>query len=72
MSDDKARARFEALETRIAHQERSIEDLSAAVTEQWKQIDLLTKQLARFGDRLQQVEDSAPSSATDEPPPPHY
>ena len=72
MADDEARARFEALETRIAHQERAIEDLSTTVTEQWKQIDLLIKQLTRFGDRLQQVEDNAPSSAADEPPPPHY
>ena len=72
MSDDEAGARFEALETRIAHQERAIDDLSTAVAEQWKQIDLLTKQLARFGDRLQQVEDNASSSAADEPPPPHY
>ena len=52
MADDEARARFEALETRIAHQERAIEDLSTTVAEQWKQIDVLTKQLARFGDRL--------------------
>ena len=72
MSDDEARARFEALETRIAHQEWAIEDLSTTVTEQWKKIDVLTQQVARFGDRLQQIEDNTPSSATDEPPPPHY
>ena len=72
MADDNNRARFEALETRIAHQERAIEDLNSAVTEQWKQIETLTQQLARFGDRLQQVEDNTPSSAADEPPPPHY
>ena len=39
MSDDEERARFEALETRIAHQERAIEDLNTTVTEQWKQIE---------------------------------
>jgi len=65
-------ARVEALETRIAHQERAIEDLNTAVTEQWKQIEALVKQLTRFGDRLQQVEDNTPSSPADEPPPPHY
>ena len=72
MGDDEVRARFEALETRSVHQERAIEDLNKAVTEQWKQIDALLKQIARFGDRLQQVEDNTPSSAADEPPPPHY
>ena len=72
MPQDETRARFEALETRIAHQERAIEDLNSTVTEQWKQIDALHKQITQFGDRLQQVEDSTPSSAVDEPPPPHY
>lgn len=69
MADDNAR--FEALETRIAHQERAIEDLNTTVTEQWKQIDVLNRQIARFGDRLQKVEDIAPSSPADERPP-HY
>ena len=71
MADDDS-ARVEALETRIAHQERAIEDLNTAVTEQWKQIEALTKRLSLLGDRLQQVEDNPPSSAADEPPPPHY
>lgn len=69
MADDNAR--FEALEMRIAHQERAIEDLNTTVTEQWKQIDALNRQIARFGDRLQKVEDTAPSSPVDERPP-HY
>ena len=72
MGDDETRVRFEALEMRIAHQERAIEDLSTTIAEQWKQVDVLTKQLARFGDRLQQVEDNTQSPAADEPPPPHY
>lgn len=64
--------RIEALEVRIAHQDRIIEDLNNAVTDQWKQIDALTKQVARMADRLQRVEDSALPSDTPEPPPPHY
>lgn len=71
MADDDS-ARVEALEARIAHQERAIEDLNTAVTEQWKQIEALAKRLSLFGDRLQQVEDNTPSSAAGEPPPPHY
>jgi SlyX protein len=71
MSDADAGARIEALEMRIAHQERVIEELNAAVTEQWKQIESLTRQVERMTDRLQQVADNAaPNSA--EPPPPHY
>ena len=64
-------ARIEALEIRIVHQDRTIEDLNAAVTEQWKRIEGLTKQVERMTDRLQRVEDNAPSGEP-EPPPPHY
>jgi SlyX protein len=65
-------ARIEALEVRIAHQDRVIEDLNKSVTDQWKQIDGLTKQVARMADRLARLEDNAPSSDAAEPPPPHY
>lgn len=71
MSADAVNARIESLEARIAHQDRIIEDLNTAVTDQWKQIDALTKQIARMADRLQSMEQSAPSGAP-EPPPPHY
>ena len=63
--------RIEQLEARIAHQERTIEDLNNSVTGQWKQIDDLAKQVERLATRLQQVEDNAPPGAA-EPPPPHY
>src|SRR5947207_13946692 len=63
--------RIEQLEARIAHQERTIEDLNNAVTGQWRQVDDLTKQVERLAARLQHVEDNAPPGAT-EPPPPHY
>jgi SlyX protein len=72
MSEPDMRARIEALEVRIAYQDRIIEDLNTAVTEQWRQIDNLTKQVARMADRLQRVEDSVPPSGEPEPPPPHY
>ncbi|MEA2929126.1 MAG: SlyX protein [Hyphomicrobiales bacterium] len=65
-------ARIEALEVRIAHQDRIIEDLNKSVTDQWKQIDGLAKQIARMADRLQRVEDSASSPDAADPPPPHY
>ena len=71
MNQDEALARFESLEIRIAHQDRTIDDLNTAVREQWVRIDSLAKQVERMADRLQRVEDSAPSDGP-EPPPPHY
>jgi SlyX protein len=63
--------RIEALETRIAYQECTIEDLNAAVTEQWKRIETLTRELTRLTDRVQLVEDNAAPDGP-EAPPPHY
>jgi SlyX protein len=65
-------ARIADLETRSAHQERIIEDLNKSVTEQWKQIESLTKQIGRVTDRMQSIEENSPSSGEVEPPPPHY
>jgi SlyX protein len=72
MSEADNSARIDALEMRIAHQDRIIEDLNTSVTAQWRQIDDLTKQIERMGQRLQQVEDNVPPSGESEPPPPHY
>ena len=72
MSEAETASRIVALEVRVAHQDRVIEDLNALVTEQWKQIDALAKQVERMTDRLQRVEENSPSSDAPEPPPPHY
>ena len=71
MNDGEITARIEALEVRIAHQDRTIEDLNALITDQWRRIESLTKQIERMTERLQRVEDTSPPDAPD-PPPPHY
>jgi len=65
-------ARIEALEMRVAHQDRTIEDLNLTITAQWKEIETLTRQIARLGDQLQEVRDNAGATGEEEPPPPHY
>lgn len=62
--------RIDALETRVAYQDETIETLNATITSQWKQIDALTRQLAALNDRLQEAEASAPGPANERPP--HY
>lgn len=71
MREAETSARIDAMEARIAYQDRIIEELNAAITEQWKQIESLTRQVERMADRLQQVADNASPNAP-EPPPPHY
>jgi len=72
MNETETAARIVALEVRVAHQDRVIEELNALVTEQWKQIDALAKQAERMADRLRRVEDNVPAPDAPEPPPPHY
>ena len=69
---DAVYARIEALEVRVAYQDKVIEDLNQAVIDQWKKIDSLRRQLNEVLDRVQEVEDNAGGPATPEPPPPHY
>ena len=65
-------ARLDALEMRIAYQDETIDELNSAVTAQWKQIDALTRLVARLTDQLEETRNTAGFSAQPEPPPPHY
>ena len=62
--------RIDALETRIAYQDDTIETLNQTITAQWKQIDMLTRQLAQLSERLQEAETNAPGAGNERPP--HY
>jgi SlyX protein len=62
--------RIDALEARIAYQDDTIETLNAAITEQWRQIDALTRQVAALNDRLQEAEARSPGPTNERPP--HY
>ena len=62
--------RIDALETHIAHQDRTIEDLNAAITDHWKQIEDLAYRMSRLAEELREVEMSG--SGELEPPPPQY
>jgi SlyX protein len=64
-------ARIEALEIQIAHQDATVEALNQAITSQWKQIDILTRQVTQLTDRIAAAEQSIPTMPGNEPPP-HY
>jgi SlyX protein len=65
-------ARMDGLEIRVAYQDQVIEDLNAAITDQWKQIDALMRRIESLTDRLREAENRATASSAPEPPPPHY
>ncbi|MHB8886776.1 MAG: SlyX family protein [Methylovirgula sp.] len=71
MSDDFSNhfSRIDALEVRIAHQDRMIDELNEVITTQWRKIDALERQVAKLHDEYQNM--VAPRELP-EPPPPHY
>jgi SlyX protein len=64
-------ARIEKLETTVAFQDQTIEELNAALAEHYKQIEALKRELHNLGAALRDVE-AHPALAVREPPPPHY
>ena len=72
MNSDAMNTRLEKLEERSAFQEQAIEDLSQAVTDQWKLIEALKRDISRLTDQLKAVEDAVDHGGQHEPLPPHY
>ena len=65
-------ARIDALEIHIAHQDQTIEDLNATITDQWKQIEDLAYRVSRLGEQMREAENGAGVTDAPEQPPPHY
>ena len=61
--------RLITLEIRITEQERTIDDLSAQVAEQWKTIDRMQKKLGALTERFLALEEqTAPDVPVTKPP----
>ena len=71
MGEKELSERIDALESRLAYQDQTIEQLNETITAQWKQIDTLTRQLTGLSERLQEAEANAPAAPVNERPP-HY
>ena len=65
-------ARLDALEIRIVHQDVVIEDLNKTVIAQWKEIDRLTRLVARLTEHVANVASPGGRDPGDESPPPHW
>ncbi|WIJ26020.1 SlyX family protein [Devosia sp. RR2S18] len=69
-SQNELSERLETLETRIAFQDQTIEELNSTITAQWRQIDLLTRKLELLEEQVRSGSYIADPST--EAPPPHY
>jgi uncharacterized coiled-coil protein SlyX len=62
-------SRLHALEIRIAHQDKSIDELNDVIAAQWRKIDVLERRLAQLREEIQNI---GSTREAPEPPPPHY
>jgi len=60
------------LETRMAYQERMIEELNQALTGQQRQLDQLEARLARIELHMREQAEGFIARASEDVPPPHY
>ena len=64
--------RLNDLEMQIAMQNRTIDELSDALREQWDKVDLLTRQVRKLNERLATTEGDLQTVLPPDRPPPHY
>lgn len=60
------------LESQIAFQDNTIQELNDIVTRQQKQLDELTKNVGMLLNQVRQLNDVMGEPESEEPPPPHY
>ena len=60
------------LETHLAHQGATVQDLSDMIARQWDVIDRMVKKVERLEDRIRILEADVETVMPEEPPPPHY
>ncbi len=64
--------RLEELETKVAYQEHTIQQLNDVVGRQQKQIDLLETTCQLLINRIRDLAESTPSGTVADDRPPHY
>ena len=64
--------RIVELETRLAFQDSTLQELNVVLTEQQQQIDGLRDQINQLLQRIDEMSQPTSLNPADEPPPPHY
>ena len=60
------------LQTRVAYQEDSIEQLNQIIIKQQAEMDILKGEILRLKEMIQEVAESLSDGAMPDAPPPHY
>ncbi|PKR58358.1 SlyX family protein [Thalassospira lohafexi] len=72
MSHKDAESRITDLETKMAHMDTMINDLSDMIKSQWDRIDILERRNRLMSDDVKRMGDFMRTSSEDDVPPPHY
>ena len=64
--------RINEVETRLAFQETTLQELNEALTSQQQQLSQMQALLEKLRERIIELASNMQPSATVEPPPPHY
>ena len=72
MTDDALITRIEELESRLMHQEASIEELTRNLLEQGQLLTAQTQAMVRLEAQLRSLSDPHTLPSGEENPPPHY
>jgi len=60
------------LETKLAFQETTIQQLNEVITRQQSQLDILQAAIQELHGRMKSLSEEAIRDPSEEPPPPHY
>ena len=72
MTDSDTKTRLESLETRIMHQDATIDELTRTLLRQEQLMNKQVKAIKHLEEQIRGLTDATPGVASDEPPPPHY
>ena len=64
--------RLDEVETKLAYQEKLVDDLSDVLADQQKRIDALEADIRRLAERLQAMTEPAAANRPEDDVPPHY
>ena len=65
-------SRIETLETRLTHQEASLDEITRTLLRQEQLVNRQLQAIETLQGQLQTLTEAGVASAGDEPPPPHY
>jgi len=72
MNDKDLISRIESLETRLMHQEASLDEITRTLLRQEQVVNRQLQAIETLQGQLQSLTDACVVSPGDEPPPPHY